>query len=389
MSRRPRGIDSYATDAGTRWRLRVELPPDSAGTRRRYAEGGFVTMQQARDRQKALQQAVDRGAVPVSDGMRLIEYLRLWLEGLDSKPTTIANYRGCVENYIGPRIGGIRLRDLQPEHLDALYRELERAGKRDGSGLAPKSVRHVHTTLHAALQQAAERGHLLRNVASLANPPTQKAARSKAERHKVWTDEQTGLFLRSIVDDDLATLWRLLVHTGLRRAEALGLCWDAVDLDAGRITVRRTVTNAGSQVVWQESAKTEAGERTISVTPTVCGFLREHRLAQLERRMLLGSGPAAATDPLFTRPDLSPLSPNAVSQRFTKLCDTLGLPRIGVHGLRHTYATRSVRAGVDYAVLSKRLGHANEAITLTLYRHVLEGEDMDAAMAAERRLEGL
>lgn len=157
------------------------------------------------------------------------------------RETTLANYRQCAEVYVIPRIGGVKLQALTPEHLDGLYRELERQGKRAGpcrvagptcrehgcsaskhGGLAPKSVRHVHTMIRKALQDAAERGHVLRNVADLSHPPTQKAASSKRAREKAWTASQLRTFLDSMRDDRLAACWHLLGLTGLRRAECSG-----------------------------------------------------------------------------------------------------------------------------------------------------------------------
>lgn len=96
--------------------------------------------------------------------------MRRWLEGIRVKPTTVANYRTSAESYAIPRIGGVDLRSVTAEHLDVLYRELEREGGRRGRPLAPKTVRRVHTMLRKALQDAAERGYLARNVTDLANP---------------------------------------------------------------------------------------------------------------------------------------------------------------------------------------------------------------------------
>jgi len=141
------------------------------------------------------------------------------------------------------------LQALTAEHLDALYRELERSGKRDGTGLAPKSVRHVHVMLRKALQDAVERGHVLRNVADLANPSTQKQARSSAARERVWTGAQLQAFLAHVAADRLYAAWHLFATTGLRRAELLGVRWTDVDLDGGRLTVAQTVTLAAGKPV--------------------------------------------------------------------------------------------------------------------------------------------
>jgi integrase len=146
------------------------------------------------------------------------------------KPTTIADYTQSAEVYVIPRVGHVSLQQVTPEVLDHLYRDLERAGSKRGTPLSPKSVRNVHIMLHKALGDATARGHIARNPASLANPPSAKAARSKAAQ-QCWTREQTRVFLGSVADHRLYGLWRLLAATGLRRAEVPG-CAGAISMAA-------------------------------------------------------------------------------------------------------------------------------------------------------------
>jgi integrase len=82
---------------------------------------------------------------------------------------------------------------------------------------------------------------------------------------------------------------------------------------------------------------------------------------------------------VFTRPDGTAIPPKRASQQFTRHVDAAGLPRIGVHGLRHTWATLALRAGVPIKVVSQRIGHADPAVTMQVYAHALEGDDATAA----------
>jgi integrase len=92
-------------------------------------------------------------------------------------------------------------------------------------GLAPKSVRHVHTMLRKSLQDAVERGYLGRNVCDLANPPTQRDARGRRARDKAWTVDPLRTFLAHIADDRDYAPWLLIASTGMRRGEVCGLRW--------------------------------------------------------------------------------------------------------------------------------------------------------------------
>jgi integrase len=82
---------------------------------------------------------------------------------------------------------------------------------------------------------------------------------------------------------------------------------------------------------------------------------------------------------LVSREDGSPLDPDVVSQRFDRLARGANLPRIPFHGLRHSYATAALRAGVAIAIVSSRVGHASPSITMNVYQHVIPGMDQDAA----------
>ena len=374
MAQRPDpGVTRYQNTAGElRWRVTYDLPPGPDGERRRTTKRGFVTVKDAnRFRRDALaRHEQGLGRDPAQGRQRLADYLRAWLDGLSVKPTSQADYRQSIECYVGPRIGGIRLDQLTPEHLDRLYRGLEANGKRRGpcrsdgrtcpvdgctpdlhEGLSAKSVRNVHGCLHVALEAAVARGYLPRNVADLANPPKARRARSRNARDHCWTREQLVVFLDHSRDrgDRLHPLWFLIATTGLRRAEALALRWTDLELDLQRLTIRQTVTVANGVIVWQRNAKSDDSERTIALDTRTVTVLTGHRKRQAEER--LAAGPAWSTQPqdhdlVFTRPDGTAIPPKRASQMFTRQVDAAGLPRIGVHGLRHTWATLALRAGV-------------------------------------------
>ena len=398
------GVTRYTTDTGEpRWRVTFDLLPGPDGQRRRTTKRGFRTVREANRYRRDMLNRNDQGLGrdPARGRQRLADYLRAWLDGLSVKPTSQADYRQSIDCYIIPRIGGVRLDQLTPEHLDRLYRGLETNGKRRGpcrtdgrtcqtegcrpdlhDGLKPKSVRNVHGCLHVALEAAVERGYLPRNVADLANPPRATRARSRNARDKCWTRDQLVHFLDHTSADRYHALWFLTATTGLRRAETLALRWTDIDLDHARLTIRQTVTVADGTTIWQDDAKSHDSERTIALDTRTVTTLRQHHARQAADR--LAAGPAWSThdrdrDLVFTRPDGTAIPPKRASQLFTRHVDAAGLPRIGVHGLRHTWATLALRAGVPVKVVSQRLGHADPAVTMQVYAHALEGDDSTAA----------
>jgi integrase len=154
----------------------------------------------------------------------------------------------------------------------------------------------------------------------------------------------------------------------MRRGEALGIRWRDVDLDRGRLSVVQTITQTRSKVVVGEP-KTANGRRSIALDDATLGVLRDHRKTILEERMLVG--PDFADEGLvFHHPDGACLRPDAVSAQFLRRVEKHGLPRLTLHGLRHTWATLALEQGIHPRVVQERLGHSTIAITLGIYSHV-------------------
>jgi integrase len=236
-------------------------------------------------------------------------------------------------------------------------------------------VASVAKTVHRALADAVRWRLVVRNAAADANPP--KPARREM---RTWSEGEARQFLAHIAGDRLEALWALLLTTGLRRGEALGLRWgeDDVDLDARRLAVRRALVTVGYRVHWSEP-KTAAGHRVFKLDPEEVIVLRAHRRRQLEERVAAGGAYRDEEWLVFATPTGEPLHPDAVTQRFDRLVKASRVRRIRLHDLRHTNATTGRRNGVSLEVLAKRLGHSSTRITADIYSHVDEAMDDDAA----------
>lgn len=182
-------------------------------------------------------------------------------------------------------------------------------------------------------------------------------------------------------------MWHVIATTGLRRAEICGLRWSEVDLDGGRLRVSQTVTEVSGGLVDQNDGKTVTAERSLALDAGTVDVLSRWRPRQSEER--LEAGPAWQDSGfLFTRHDGSGHRPKRLSSAFTAQVDRAGLPRIGVHGLRHSYATAALRAGVSPEIVSKRLGHSSVVVTLSIYAHVFERDGQAAAERAATAIYG-
>jgi integrase len=295
-----------------------------------------------------------------------------WLPAIraEVRPGTWNLHRINAHAYIQPKLGGLRLHDLSPAHLNRLYAELlER--------LAPKTVRNVHGTLSRALGDAVRWGRVGRNVATLANPP-----RVPDPETPSWTAEELSAFLGHVREDRLHPAWLTVATTGLRRGELLALAWEHVDLDAGRLGIRRALVMVAGQPNFSDP-KTKRSRRSLPIPPETVSAMRSWRKQQAEER--LAWGPAWQDHGLvFTREDGTPLHPDRVAEAFARNVEAAGLPRLTLHGLRHTYATLALRAGVHPKVVQEILGHANIGITLDRYSHAVPALEQEAAAKVAR-----
>lgn len=299
--------------------------------------------------------------------IRLGPYLSdVWLPAIRTRvrPSTLSSYRSHIENQLEPRLGQLTLDRLGPERLNAFYADLLEDGRADGTGgLSPATVRRVHAALHRALADAVRWGYLADNPADRCDPPRIRIGDNEI---RTWTGEEVAAFLRSIAGHDLYPLFLLLVTTGLRRGEALGLRWSDIDLERSELAVRRTVLSVSGKII-SGTPKTAKGRRTVA--------LDDHSVTVLKAMR--------STDP---RPDGlafghngAPLDPVAVSKTFARLVKRSGLPSIRLHDLRHTHATLALRAGVHPKIVSERLGHATISLTLDVYSHAIPHMQVGAA----------
>jgi len=388
LTRRRGHVARKQTSQGVRYCPVVELPRDPITSKRQQKWHPYHTSKRAAERELTrILGALDQGAyVPPTDrtvAQQLDEHLEA-LRG-NVEDNTLETYRHFTRAYITPALGTVKLQDLTAGALKAFYNRLAETGRRhpvkDGpaggkAGLAPKTVKHVHGVIYGMLASAVEQGILTRNVAAL------KAARpAKVPRieRRVWEPGSLRVFLDAMAADRLAALWQLDATTGLRRGELLGLPWSAVNLDAGDLAVVQRLIMVDGKPEIRLGTKTPKSARRISLDPATVAALRAHKRRQLEERLAWGE---AWQDHglVFTREDGTPLRPAYVSRAFARLAASAGLPTLTLHGLRHSYATAGLAAGVPVKVMSERLGHANTAITSDLYQHVLPA--MDAAAAA-------
>ena len=241
--------------------------------------------------------------------------------------------------------------------------------------LSGKTIQHYHRLISVILNTAVEWGVLFSN-------PCERTKTPKAEEKEAkYIDEVQADALISAIEtaDELhRTIVRLLLFTGMRRGEALGLKWSDIDFKKGTLKICRTIQ------FLPDKPKNKSSERVIRLPQTTLDDLRAHQVAQMEQRLSLGSYWKGTEDYVFTNPEGKPLKPDSVSSWFSKFMKQHPeIPFITLHSLRHTNATLQLAAGVPITTVSKRLGHSNTATTGRVYAHAIQSADDTAAEKIE------
>lgn len=372
---------------GNSWSYVIRVT-DARGVSKPRWVGGFPTEREAKQARDAARVAARRGEYVHSNRVTVRQFLTDWLavHALEVKPRTRAGYAELISMYVVPHIGSMRLQAVKPSTLSTLYRDLLAHGGKAGRPLSSRTVNHVHALLRKAFNDAVHADQLLSsNPAVRAKRPRQEKSRDRVDVS--WTAEDLRTFLALLEDHRLFALFRLAAYTGARRGELLNLSWDDVALDGDnpRVHITGTVQVIDSQLV---AGTTKAGQsRIVSIDPGTVAALREHRTRQeVERQRAMQSW--VPGDLVFRREIGAPLYPSSptqlMSKRITEYNDHLPdgatpLPRIRFHDLRHVHATLLLRAGVAVHVVARRLGHADPAVTLRTYAHVLADQAAEVA----------
>ncbi len=367
------GIVRVTGTRGVAYRVRVEFPHDPATGKRRQRAETFDTMKEAEKARSRWLAEIEHGTAVDTTKLTVADVCGQWLDVKrhDLKPRTLEGYTATLAR-IMDKIGGMGIQRIRPTHLDAFYALLREEGKSE------TAVHRVHQRLLQVFEYAVKRRILAMNPMAAIDAPTVRTAPATT-----LTAPQIQRFLTYAATDVYNPLWLLIVQTGVRRGEALGLRWEDVDLNTngtGCVRVRQCVEVLDNKPHIQ-TPKSAAARRTITLFPESVTALKVHRTRQLEHRMRVATWDDHGL--VFASENGTPLHPRNALRNFYLIRraadkqavedknEAAVLPRFDIHDLRHTHASHLLRAGWDVVTVSRRLGHANPGITLTIYAHAL------------------
>jgi integrase len=291
-----------------------------------------------------------------------------------------------VNHFLAPALGNLQLAKLAPVHIQEAYNGWAAGGRRDGKegGLSPRTRRHIHRILSAALVRAVEQQLIGRNPCDIF-----KKRLPKVERPEMATlsPEQSAQLLEAVRHSHI--YWPVLIAlaTGARRGEVLAVRWRNVDLDRGTIRIVESLEQTRMGLRFK-APKTERA-RAVTLPSFSVEELRRLKREQAESLLALGIRQTANTL-VCARRDGEPLQPQSLTHEFPRFLARLGadFPRVRFHDLRHSHATQLLLAGVHPKIAQERLGHSTVTTTLDLYSHVTATMQEDAASRLDAAFRG-
>ncbi len=248
--------------------------------------------------------------------------------------------------------------------------------------LSGNSILHYHRFLSSLMTSAVRWQLRFDNPCLRVTPPR------KEDKEAVYLDEAQAARLLLLLDaepEDFRAMVTLLLYTGLRRSELLGLAWEDIDWDKQLLSVRRTAQYVAGQGTITDTTKTRQSRRVLKLTDSAFALLRRHRAAQMQEELKLGDK-WQHSGRIFTTWDGRPMNPNALSRRMHSFIQRTDLPPITAHSLRHTNATLLIAEGVNIKTVSAHLGHSTISTTGNIYAHAIQSAEAAAADALETTL---
>lgn len=351
----------------------------------------FTSIPEARNWLEEARYADKHNGVTGTPYMTVDEWFKYWIEEInaDLSPNTRRNYTDRYVHNIQPVIGKMQLVDVKPLHCKNILNQME-------EDYAGSTIRQAYITMgsmfHSALMNSLISKHPMDSVKY--NKPV------KAPNEiKFLTIEEQEKFLEAAKRSHNYYQYALILETGLRTGEMIGLTWDAIDWEKRTLTVNKTLEFRHKQEFWRAGPpKTQHSYRTIPLTNRAYDILREieqsrayrkesdqlnQKLEYIDRRTGKKNVMVLSDLVFLNYRTGMPAKNSSYDTHLYKLCDEAGIKHFCMHALRHTYATRAIERGVQPKVLQKLLGHGSIKTTMDKYVHVTDDSMLRAVQQFE------
>lgn len=383
MKRRSNGEGTIFKRSDGRWTGQVTLDMGNEQYKRKTVYG--KTQKEVKEKLEQLRMECRQGRVIETSDMPLEEWLYIWITNYkpNLKITTRESYEGYIITHIkGSELGKIPLNKLKTTDLQTFYNaKLNGTYKNQKQKLSATTVRYINIIIKSALKQAVNNRMINENVCNAVVLPK----KNKVEIIPL-TREEVIRFLDVAKEDRLYALYLLEMMTGLRRGEILGLKWENIYFETGKIHVVHNlyrINNTDENATTKHklvllTPKTETSKRSIPINPFMIAELLKHKEKQDMEKAIYAED-YKDLGMVFSRPNGDYISPREFLRQYQKLLSKAGLERKRFHDLRHTVASLLINANENPKVIQQLLGHSTISTTLDIYAHVM-GETMNKSI---------
>jgi len=307
--------------------------------------------------------------------MTLDQWLDYWMETVikpNRAETTVYGYRKIIENHVSPHLGNIPLVKLNPRQIQTYYSDMLK------EGLAAVTIRRHHDLLACALRMAVKQD-------MLAASPTDRVEPPKPKQHEAqfYNLEELKQLYAAVEGHWLELTVKLAAGLGLRREEICGLRWESVDFQSRTLRIKEARTAYGATII-QKETKTRSSIRTLYMPDDIYHLLWQEKLRQQVQQAAQEDYGSSGHVMLDHKGE--PYSPNAISLAFTRFVRKHNLPKLTLHGLRHSFATVANSQGINLFSIGKALGHSTPATTGRIYTHLVDSTHADTLQRVSNAL---
>lgn len=299
-----------------------------------------------------------------------------WIENIKGdniRFNTRRNYNERYEKNIKPSIGDMPLREIKPLHCQGVLNQM-------ASRYSNSVIEQTRLVMRMMFDSAVENELLTKN-------PVTKSVKCtsgrKAKAMRALTIEEQKLFLKTIKGTSSYNQYALLLQTGLRTGEMIGLRWSDVDFEKRVLHICRTMEYRHSTGEWKiGEPKTKNSVRDVPLTQEAVNILEN----QKEKLISQNISSSEFSDHVFLCKKGTPIKNSTYDSKLFYYCDKAGIECFSMHVLRHTFATRCIEGGMRPKTLQMILGHSNIGVTMNLYVHVTDEEKVKEVRSIEKKL---
>lgn len=369
-------IKSYIKDGKELYKFQAYLGIDPrTGKERRTSRQGFKTKKEARLALSKLELQADSGKL--DDQPMNLTFKDVYKEWYVSYINTVRESTwnrtaGMFDNHILPALGKYRIRTITVAQCQQALNKWFKITK--------SNYKRWFNYVSSVFEYAIKQGYISESPTKRVTIP-KKQEEWGEKQENFWNKDQLKQFFNRLDPDkklEQYTLFRVLAFTGIRRGECLALTWDDLDIKNSTLSINKTLTQGakGKQII--QATKTKKGRRTISLDEQTIFTLRKWQLEQKKLYFMLGYNTNQPDQLIFATSHNTFKSLNTPSKWLRSITKGSNLPKITIHGFRHSHASALFAAGASIKEVQVRLGHEDVQTTLNIYTHVTKHQNKEA-----------